>query len=308
MTASARATPLPATTPPRDQPAEAGEGGTPLLANGHAPTSDPALPGSDAPHADPGVSSSPGAPDPAPPPTPRVGQWLRERRETRGLDLARVERDTKISRRYLEAIELDQLELLPAPVYARGFVRGYARYLGLDEGEALARVPRDLPRPRGLEPLPGLRRREGPPAVPAVERRWLLLVAAIGVVAVAAFVLGVPGLGGGSGDPTAGDPTARDPSAAAADGPAGAAAGAPPASTVPPFDAGRAPDFRGVERAEAEALLAELGLTVLIIEVAAPDTPPGRVFAQAPDPGTAVDPGDDVTLIISSGPTSTSSE
>ena len=240
----------------------------------------------------------------APESAPRLGAWLRERRETRGLDLARVERDTRISRRYIEAIELDQLELLPAPVYARGFVRGYARYLGLDEGEARARMPRDLPRPRGLEPLPGLRRREGPPAVPAIERRWLVLVAAIGIVAVAAFVLGVPGLGGGSSETAADGNAALE---AAADGPAGAAAGAPPAPTVPPFDAGRAPDFRGVERAEAEALLAELGLTILVIEAATPGTPPGRVFAQHPDPGTDVAPGDDVTLVISSG-ASTASE
>ena len=273
------------------------------MANGHPPTSDPALPSSGESATDAGIGASPDAPGPAPRPTPRVGQWLRERRESRGLDLARVERDTKISRRYLEAIELDQLELLPAPVYARGFVRGYARYLGLDDAEALARVPRDLPRPRGLEPLPGLRRREGPPAVPAIERRWLVLVAALGVVAAAAFVLGVPGLGGGSSDPTAGD-GADAPAAAAADGPAGAAAGAPPTPTVPPFDAGRAPDFRGTDRSEAEALLAELGLTVLIIEVATPDTPPGRVFAQSPEPGSAVARGDDVTLIISSGPAS----
>ena len=230
---------------------------------------------------------------------PRLGEWLRERRETRGLDLARVERDTKIGRRYLEAIEADQLELLPAPVYARGFVHGYARYLGLDENEARARIPRDLPRPRGLEPLPGLRRRDGPPAIPAIERRWLALIAAIAVVAVAAFVLDTTGLGG-SGDPTAGDGAAGD-AAAGVDGPAGAAAGAPPAPTVPPFEAGRTPDFRGVERAEAEALLADLQLTVLVIEVATPDTPPGRVFAQSPEGGAEVAPGDGVTLIISSG-------
>ena len=228
-------------------------------------------------------------------PAPRLGPWLRERREARGLDLARAELDTKISRRYLEAIEADQLELLPAPVYASGFVRGYARYLGLDESEARARIPRDLPRPRGLEPLPGLRRREGPPAIPAIERRWLVLIAAIGVVAVAAFALNVPGLGDDSGDPSADD--------GAAGGPAGAAAGAPPAPTVPAFDAGLAPDFRGVERAEAEALLADLGLTVLVIEVATPDTPPGRVFAQSPEAGAEVAPGDNVTLIISSGQT-----
>ncbi|MDA1062639.1 MAG: PASTA domain-containing protein, partial [Chloroflexi bacterium] len=77
---------------------------------------------------------------------------------------------------------------------------------------------------------------------------------------------------------------------------------APAPDAVPAFEAGRAPDFRGVERSVAETLLAELGLSALVIEVATADTAAGRVFAQTPQAGAELAPGDDVTLIVSSGP------
>lgn len=72
-----------------------------------------------------------------------LGDWLRQAREMRGLTLEDAERDTRISRRYLYALESGELDLIPAPVYARGFLRSYAQYLGLDPQEAMARYPRD---------------------------------------------------------------------------------------------------------------------------------------------------------------------
>jgi cytoskeletal protein RodZ len=64
-----------------------------------------------------------------------VGEQLREAREARGFDLFRVERDTKIRLKYLEALESGDFAELPAEVYARGFLRNYASYLGLDADE-----------------------------------------------------------------------------------------------------------------------------------------------------------------------------
>jgi hypothetical protein len=52
------------------------------------------------------------------------------------LDLFRVERDTKIRVKYLAAMEQGEFSELPADVYARGFLRNYASYLGLDPDEA----------------------------------------------------------------------------------------------------------------------------------------------------------------------------
>jgi cytoskeleton protein RodZ len=72
-----------------------------------------------------------------------LGTLLVRAREARGLTLEDAERDTRISRRYLQALETEQFEAIPAPVYARGFLRSYSQYLGLDPQEALALFPRD---------------------------------------------------------------------------------------------------------------------------------------------------------------------
>ena len=66
-----------------------------------------------------------------------VGERLRDAREVRGLDLYRVERDTKIRHKYLVALEAGDYADLPGDVYARGFLRNYATYLGLDPDEVI---------------------------------------------------------------------------------------------------------------------------------------------------------------------------
>ncbi|CAB3392326.1 helix-turn-helix domain-containing protein [Kyrpidia spormannii] len=66
-----------------------------------------------------------------------VGQLLRKTREGRGLTLEEVAEATKIRSVYLEAIERGDLSALPPGVYARGFVRAYAEFLGLDGNEVL---------------------------------------------------------------------------------------------------------------------------------------------------------------------------
>src|SRR3974390_2152378 len=66
-----------------------------------------------------------------------IGSQLRTAREAKGLTLEQAFKATRIKTSYLEAIEANQLDALPGPVQARGFVRSYANYLGLD-GEHLA--------------------------------------------------------------------------------------------------------------------------------------------------------------------------
>ncbi len=66
-----------------------------------------------------------------------VGDRLRDAREVQGLDLYRVERDTKIRHKFLEALEGGEYADLPGDVYTRGFLRNYATYLGLDPDEII---------------------------------------------------------------------------------------------------------------------------------------------------------------------------
>jgi cytoskeleton protein RodZ len=61
-----------------------------------------------------------------------IGNSLREARLRQGLDFSRVEADTKIRGKYLEALEAERFEVLPAETYVKGFLRTYAEYLGLD--------------------------------------------------------------------------------------------------------------------------------------------------------------------------------
>jgi len=82
-----------------------------------------------------------------------LGSLLVRAREAKGLTLEDAERDTRISRRYLQALETEQFDIIPAPVYARGFLRSYSQYLGLDPQEVLALFPRE-------DQYPGARRSE----------------------------------------------------------------------------------------------------------------------------------------------------
>ena len=63
------------------------------------------------------------------------GDRLRQERELRGISLREVSDATKISVRFLEAIEQDRFEILPGGVFPRAFVKQYAEQIGLD-GEA----------------------------------------------------------------------------------------------------------------------------------------------------------------------------
>jgi hypothetical protein len=62
----------------------------------------------------------------------KVGEVLAETRSERGLTIEQASAATRIRAEHLSALESDEPGRLPAPVYARGYLRTYARYLGLD--------------------------------------------------------------------------------------------------------------------------------------------------------------------------------
>lgn len=62
-----------------------------------------------------------------------VGEVLRRTREHKGLTIVYIADRLKIRQAYLEALESDDVSILPGRVYAIGFVRSYAGFLGLDE-------------------------------------------------------------------------------------------------------------------------------------------------------------------------------
>ncbi len=66
-----------------------------------------------------------------------LGKYLKAERESRNLSLKEVFESTRIKERLLQAIEEDRYDLLSSPIYAKGFLDAYARYLGLDPNEIL---------------------------------------------------------------------------------------------------------------------------------------------------------------------------
>ena len=70
-----------------------------------------------------------------------VGRYLKTERELQGQDLQQVAEMLRIQHSYLQAIEEGEIDQLPGPTYAVGFVRAYAEYLGL-EGTRLPNASR----------------------------------------------------------------------------------------------------------------------------------------------------------------------
>ncbi len=155
--------------------------------------------------------SSPAAPisveaaEPSPPAGPTPGEQLRSERERQGLSVGEVARQLKLATRQVEALERDDHASLPGSIFVRGFLRNYARALGLD-ADALVRQAfgeSDAPPPAGPAagatpaPAPSPLQDKSPLNVPvesgAPRRRgaapWIAAGAVLAVAAVAAVVL-----------------------------------------------------------------------------------------------------------------------
>ncbi|MCA1590811.1 MAG: helix-turn-helix domain-containing protein [Acidobacteria bacterium] len=66
-----------------------------------------------------------------------LGEKLRQAREDRGISLSEVAEHTRISSLYISSIEKDDYKPLPGGIFNKGFIKSYARYIGIDEQEAL---------------------------------------------------------------------------------------------------------------------------------------------------------------------------
>ncbi|MBV8689550.1 MAG: DUF4115 domain-containing protein [Candidatus Eremiobacteraeota bacterium] len=110
---------------------------------------------------------------------PAVGARFRAAREARGLSLSEVAEDIHIRAVYLAEIEAENWRAIGAPVYVRGFLRTYARFLGLDPEEAVAEFNGTLPA-GGVAATPD----HAPAAAPRPPRGLSPLIWIAGVVAL----------------------------------------------------------------------------------------------------------------------------
>ncbi len=73
-----------------------------------------------------------------------LGEFLQQIRQQRGITLEQAASQTKISLRMLRALEQNDFTQIPSEVFVKGFVRSYARFLGLDEREVIRRYPESI--------------------------------------------------------------------------------------------------------------------------------------------------------------------
>ncbi len=223
---------------------------------------------------------------------------LQRARQARGLTLEEVERDTRISHRYLQALENENFGLLPAPVYARGFLRTYARYLGLEPANLLPLFPVGYVEEPVLQPWPKVK----------TPRTWpssgLLAGAVVGVLILIVVLLYSLGGQGESGHPLFGFQTATPETGAVLPGEAPVVAPAVTETPTLPVEVppGTMPDLRARPLAEAAAILRDMGLSYLVVQVSSAEMPEGHIVRQSLEPGSDIDPDQVVTLEVSRGP------
>ncbi len=139
-----------------------------------------------------------------------IGSSLREARLRQGLEFPELEHATKIRGKYLRALEDEQFDLLPAQTYVKGFLRGYAEYLGLD-GQLYV----DEYNSRyvvGEDDSPVRPRRSQAPRRPRVQSRVVVL-ALLGIALVTALVIVAWTRGGANGQKIPGLSSRQTPAA-----------------------------------------------------------------------------------------------
>jgi cytoskeleton protein RodZ len=128
---------------------------------------------------------------------PSFGEKLKLEREKRKITLEQISNSTKIGTRMLQALEEDRFNQLPGGIFNKGFVRAYARFVGLDEDQTVADyldASGDAP-PVSTEIAPqedgarenaeNLRRLEASEDYPARHLPWGLFAAVLLVIALA---------------------------------------------------------------------------------------------------------------------------
>ncbi|HEX4336648.1 MAG TPA: helix-turn-helix transcriptional regulator [Polyangiaceae bacterium] len=100
-----------------------------------------------------------------------VGQFLRRRREERQMSVEEIARSTRVPMDSVTRIEADQFDELPGEVFVRGFLKSYARAVGVPPEDVLARYTASR-RVAWVTPLP-----IAAPAKPARSRRFGVAIA-----------------------------------------------------------------------------------------------------------------------------------
>ncbi len=139
-----------------------------------------------------------------------IGSTLRETRMRARIDISEVETGTKIRAKYLRALENEEWDLLPGPVYVKSFLKTYGDYLGLDSRLLVEEFKRRYERPMEHEvrAMASTARERDKHRNPSRATLWLLsprgvIGLAVVVILVALYVIGTV-IGGGNSPDAAG--------------------------------------------------------------------------------------------------------
>ena len=111
---------------------------------------------------------------------------MRAARTAMDKSLDEISNDTNISRQYLVALEEDKYDIFPAPIYIRGFLSVYARYVGLDPDVLMDQYDKSNMLGKLQETSEGTERK--PKAGRKTSRRLIpLIVIILAIVCLAVF-------------------------------------------------------------------------------------------------------------------------
>jgi cytoskeleton protein RodZ len=159
-----------------------------------------------------------------------LGERLRAAREARGLSLSEVSEQIRIRTVYLVALEEENWRAIGAPVYVRGFLRTYARFLGLDPEEVVAEFGQAVPSEPAGEPHYVVE----PPPRRSSAITWIAACVAVLLVAFVAYnALTMHRGDAGSTDAAATETPAASPSASGGALAAGPTVAPRPATPTP---------------------------------------------------------------------------
>src|SRR5690242_7860081 len=122
-----------------------------------------------------------------------IGTTLREARIRARIDMSEVEARTKIRAKYLRAIENEEWDLLPGPVYVKSFLRTYGDFLGVDSRLLVDEYKRRYERPadqdlRPITPVGRQRERERQRRRPRLGRLGAVVLVLAAVVVALYFI------------------------------------------------------------------------------------------------------------------------
>ncbi len=116
-----------------------------------------------------------------------IGQDLKRERELRGISLQEIADSTRISLKFLQAVEEDRLDIIPGQFFIRGILRSYAKSIGLDENQVLNKYQEKIMFEEQLA-YQEARKRHSPARLPRPKKALFLVLSLVVLISAAALL------------------------------------------------------------------------------------------------------------------------